>query len=188
MANKEIEIKLKVKDVGSLLKFLEENGDFKSDKYQRDEYYMPAHRNFIEAQPIKEWLRLRREEGKCSVNYKNWHFNEDGKSYHCDEHETQLHDMDAIKNIFVALNFEPLIVVDKKRKTFMCGDYEVAMDCVEGLGDYVEVEYKGVEDKIDAKEVAEQMRSFIKKTGCEILEQDFLGYPHLLLRQKYNNI
>ncbi len=93
--------------------------------------------------------------------------------------------MDEIKNILKALNFELLIVVDKKRKTFVFKNYEIAMDCVEELGDYVEVEYKGQEDISDTKKIAEEMRSFVEKTGCQIIEQDFVGYPYLLLKKKY---
>jgi adenylate cyclase class 2 len=185
MADKEIEIKLRVKDKTPLLVFLEKNGSFKYEKDQRDEYFTPAHRNFIKEKPIKEWFRLRKEDDGCSLNYKNWHYNSDGKGYHCDEYETKLGDLDKMKMILMALNFEPLIVVDKKRKTFVCNDYEVALDYVEGLGDYVEVEYKGKGEKTDTKKVAEEMKDFVEKTGCQIVEQDFAGYPALLLQKKY---
>ncbi len=185
MSNKEIEIRIKVQDSEPLLKFLEKNGSFKSEKYQRDEYFTPAHRNFIKAKPIKEWLRLRKEEGKYSLDYKNWHYGSDGKAFHCDEYEVRFDDLDKARIILKALDFEPLIVVDKKRKTFLFKDYEIAFDCVEGLGDFIEVEYKGKEDVLDTKKIAGEMKDFIEKTGCQILEQDFVGYPFLLLKKKY---
>lgn len=185
MADKEIEIRMRVKDSKPLLKFLEKKGSFKYEKHQRDEYFTPAHRDFIKTEPVKEWLMLRKEEGKNSLNYKNWHYNKDGKSYHCDEYESKLDDLDNAGRILKALNFKSLIVVDKKRKTFMFEDYEIALDSVEELGDYVEVEYKGKEDKSDTKKVASRMKNFIEKTGCEILEQDFVGYPFLLLKKKH---
>lgn len=185
MNNKEIEIRVRVKDNEPLLRFLEKNGNFKSEKHQRDEYFTPAHRNFIKEKPIKEWLRLREEKGKYSMDYKNWHYGDDGKAYHCDEYEVKLENLDGVKNILKALNFEPLVIVDKERKIFVFKDYEIALDCVEGLGDYVEVEYKSEEDISDTKEVAEEMKDFIEKTGCQILEQDFVGYPYLLLKKKY---
>jgi adenylate cyclase, class 2 len=184
MKNKEIEIRLKVKDNKPLLKFLEKNGSFKSEKCQKDEYFTPAHKNFVEVKPVKEWLRLRKEESKNSLDYKNWHYNKDGKSYHCDEYEVKIDNPDNLNKIFEALSFKSLIVVDKKRKTFMFEDFEIALDSVEGLGDYVEVEYKGNED-VDEKKIAEEMKNFVEKTGCKILEQDFVGYPYLLLKKKY---
>lgn len=184
MKDREIEIRLKVEDNKPLLKFLGEKGDFKYEKHQKDEYFIPAHRNFIEAKPIKEWLRLRREEDKHLLNYKNWHYDDDGKSYHCDEYEVKIDNADKLADILKALNFKSLVVVDKKRKVFEFENYEIALDCVEGLGDYIEVEYKGEEER-DIKKVAEEMKNFIKQTGCQIIEQDFVGYPYLLLNKKY---
>ncbi len=186
MVSQEIEIKVRVQDSKLLREFLEKNGNCISEKYQRDEYFTPAHRNFITTKPIKEWLRLRAEEGSYSLNYKNWQYGVDGKAYHCDEYEVTFDGLEGAKKIFKALNFEPLIVVDKKRTTFMCKDYEIALDCVEELGDYVEVEYKGEEYILDTKKVANEMKDFVEKTGCKILEQDFVGYPFLLLNKKYH--
>ncbi|MFH2063277.1 MAG: class IV adenylate cyclase [bacterium] len=185
MTNREIEIKIRAKDSEPLLRFLEENGSLKSEKHQRDEYFTPANRNFVKEEPVKEWLRLREEEGRCSLDYKNWHYADDGRAYHCDEYEVGLDNPVGLKNILRALDFESLIVVDKERRTFMFKDYEIALDCVEGLGDYVEVEYKGDENVSDTKKVAEEMREFVEKTGCQILEQDFVGYPYLLLEKKF---
>jgi adenylate cyclase class 2 len=186
MSDKEIEIRVRIKDKEPLLKFLEKNGTFKSEKHQRDEYFTPAHRNFIKEKPVKEWLRLREEKGKYSLNYKNWQYTEEDKAYYCDEYEVKIENSDTLKNIFKALNFESLIVVNKERKIFMFDKYEIALDCVEDLGDYVEVEYKGEEDMVDAKKIAEEMKDFIERVGCHIIEQDFIGYPHLLLKKKYD--
>ena len=186
MNNKEIEIRVRINDNKPLLEFLEKNGNFKSEKHQKDEYFSPAHRNFIKEKPIKEWLRLREEKDRYSMDYKNWHYNSDGKAYHCDEYEAKLENLDSIKNILKALNFESLIVVDKERKTFMFENYEIALDQVEGLGHYVEVEYKGEEEVLDTKKIAEEMKDFIEKTGCQIIEQDFVGYPYLLLKKRYD--
>lgn len=185
MSEQEIEIKLKLKDNKPLLEFLKEKGSFQYEKNQRDEYFTPAHRDFIKEKPVKEWLRLRKEENKYSLNYKNWHIEADGKSYHCDEYEVKLDDIGKTKKIFKALDFKPLIVVNKKRKVFVFKDYEIALDEVDELGDYIEVEYIARESGVSAKEVADKMKKFIEKTGCQILEQDFKGYPFLLLKKKY---
>lgn len=185
MKDKEIEIRVRIESVEPLLKFLKKEGVFISERYQEDEYFTPSHRNFILEKPIKEWFRLREEKGECSLNYKNWHYNDDGKSYHCDEYEVKFENKDSVKNILKALNFELLIIVKKERRVFIFDNYEIAIDSVEGLGDYVEVEYKGSEDVLDTKKVATEMKNFIKKIGCQIIEQDFVGYPYLLLKKKY---
>ena len=111
MANKniEIEIQVNVENVQPLIEFLKANGDFQAEKHQLDEYFSPAHRDFIAVRPVAEWLRLRDADGKYSINYKNWHFDESGKSHYCDEFETKIEDIDKIRNIFSVLNFKPLV-------------------------------------------------------------------------------
>lgn len=102
MANKDIEIEIQVNVEHSkpLIEFLEKNGNFQSEKRQIDEYFSPAHRDFLSVRPVAEWLRLRDDEGKYSLNYKNWHFDKNGKSHYCDEFETKLENIEPAKKIF----------------------------------------------------------------------------------------
>ena len=69
------------------LKFLLNNGDSlkeklntiatpgKIDEYQKDVYFVPAHRDFLAVKPIAEWIRLRQSSKGASINYKNWLYN-----------------------------------------------------------------------------------------------------------------
>lgn len=183
----EIEIKVRVEDSSALLGFLKEKGEFKGEKHQVDAYYTPAHRNFLDQAPVKEWFRLRQEGSEQSINYKNWHINDDGSTYHCDEYEVNVDDLEKTKLIFDALNFKPLIVVDKTRRIFIYNDFEVELDTVKDLGDYIEVEYKGKNTTATPKEITDSMVNFIESNGAKILERDFSGYPFLLLK-KYHGI
>ncbi|GAI26198.1 unnamed protein product, partial [marine sediment metagenome] len=54
----EIEIQVKIENSKPLIEFLEKNADFRSENHQIDEYFSPAHRDFIGVRPVKEWLRL----------------------------------------------------------------------------------------------------------------------------------
>lgn len=185
MNNTEIEIKVKVERVDRLLQFLKESGQYKKSSTQVDEYYSPAHRNFVVAEPIKEWLRLRNDDGAYSLNYKNWQYGEDGKAYHCDEYEIVIDSQSKAAHILDSLNFVHLVTVSKKREVYVYKNYEVALDSVDHLGDFVEVEFKGVVES-EPKVVAEEMKKFIESTGAVILSQDFAGYPIALIRQKFN--
>jgi len=78
MKDVEIEITVQIEKSDSLKKFLEENAEFKKEKHQIGEYFSPVLRNFIGVCPIKEWLRLGNENEKYSINYKNWHYDEQG--------------------------------------------------------------------------------------------------------------
>jgi len=46
-----------------------------NDEYQKDIYYSPAHKNFLDARPISQWLRIRQTREYSSINYKHWHTN-----------------------------------------------------------------------------------------------------------------
>jgi len=181
MNDVEIEIQVNIENSKPLVEFLKKSGEFKSEEHQIDEYFSPAHRNFIEVRPTKEWLRLRDSDGKYSINYKNWLYNEDGKSYHCDEYETKIEDLTQLKKILDVLDFKPLVKVDKIRKIWTYKDYEIAADSVKRLGDFVEIEYIGKDEKIDPKKVTEEMVNFLKSVGCGKIKRNYVGYPFQLL-------
>ena len=183
--NKEVEIQVKIENGQKLINFLEKNAEFKKESRQIDEYFHPIHRNFVKIRPIKEWLRLRNSDGRCSINYKNWYYNKNGKSLsYCDECETFIEDANQFKEILGALNFQLLIKVDKQRKTWVYKEYEIAVDKVKGLGNFVEIEYVGKNKNIEPKKILAEMISFLKNINCGKIERNYLGYPWQLLFPK----
>lgn len=182
MQDKEIEIQVRIERSEPLKNFLEKEANFISENRQVDEYFTPAHKNFIEVKPIEEWLRIRDEKGKFTINYKKWIY-ENGVGIYADEYETAIGDRETGRKIFMALDFKPLIVVDKTRRKYIYKDYEVAFDRVVGLGDFVEVEYKG-EAIIDPKEETKKMIQFLKNQDCGKIEINHRGYPMSLLFPK----
>lgn len=177
---KEIEIQVRLKTANPLTKMLDVEGSFQYEKKQIDDYYTPPDNNFIGVRPVKEWLRLRDMEGKYSLNYKNWHYDADGKSNYCDEYETTLNDIEQVRNIFSALNYKKIVTVDKIRKAWQFKDWEVSVDRILRLGDFVEIEYRGSEDP-DPQQETKKMVEFLKSIGCEKIERNYLGYPFQLL-------
>lgn len=182
--NIEIEIQVSVENPKPLIEFLEKNGDFQSEKHQVDEYFSPAHRDFLKVRPAKEWLRLRDADGQYSINYKNWYFDENGKSHYCDEFEAKIEGIEQVRNILAALNFKSLVIVDKLRKIWIYKDYEIAIDSVRSLGDFVEIEYIGKDEKADPEKITEEMVDFLKKVGCGKITRNYVGYPFLKLFPK----
>ncbi len=177
----EIEIQVKVEHTTPLLEFLEKNANFKGEQHQRDEYYVPVHRDFVGVRPVNEWLRLREANGACSINYKFWHRDENGSSTYCDEYETSVGDKEQIKKIFSAMDFTPRIIVDKTRKAWHYKDWEVSLDSVKDLGDFVEIEYKGEDEDVDPIQIAAEMVAFLKSIGCGVIKKNHVGYPFQLL-------
>ena len=181
MNDVEIEITVDIENSKPLIEFLEKEAEFKKEKHQVDEYFSPAHRNFLDVRPVKEWLRLRDEDGNYSLNYKNWHYDKNGKnSCYCDEYETKVEEIGKIKKILEVLDFKSLVIVDKVRKTWVWKDYEIDVDSVKGLGDFVEIEYIGKEE-VEPKKTTEEMVDFLKNLGCGKIKRDYVGYPFKLL-------
>jgi len=177
--NIEIEIQVKIEHATPLLGFLEKNAKFREETRQIDEYYSPTHRDFIAVRPIKEWLRIRNSNGKYSVNYKNWHY-DNGRSTHADEYETSIESPDKMRNIFQVLNFKNVATVDKIRKIWDYKDWEVSIDSIKNLGDFVEIEYKGSSIE-DPKKITAEMTQFLKDIGCGKVERNYVGYPFQLM-------
>ena len=181
MQDTEIEVQVKVENVQPLLNLLNESGKFVAEKRQVDEYFTPAHKDFTAIRPIKEWLRLRDEGNKYSITYKNWHYLDDGSSWHCDEYETTVENLNQAKKILSALDAKSLVTVNKTRKIWNHDDYEIAIDFIEGLGDFVEIEFKGEGSDREVQAVADKMIQFLKDLDCGELKLNNGGYPFLLM-------
>jgi adenylate cyclase class 2 len=175
----EIEIKVKIENVESLVSFLNKNAEFKSEERQIDEYFTPIHRNFLSIRPVKEWLRLRNENNRYSINYKNWHFDENGKTSNCDEFETPVKDIEQMRKLFTTLDIKSIGKVDKTRKTWDYKDYEISVDIVSELGTFVEIEFKGYSD--EPKKITDEMVKFLEGIGVGKIQRNYQGYPFLLL-------
>jgi adenylate cyclase class 2 len=184
MSAHEIEIQVQVENSKGLLEFLGAQAKFVGERRQVDEYFVPAHKNFLAVAPIEEWLRLRTAEGGSSMNYKKWYFDEQQNGTYADEYETPVADIAMARRILLALDMKPIIKVDKLRKTWTYEDYEICIDIVEGLGEFVEVEYKGSRAVVDNELIRQEMIQFLKELGCGQLILNHTGYPALLLGRK----
>jgi len=181
MNNIEIEIQLEVENVKPLKSFLAKNAKKTGSLHQIDRYFTPAHKDYLEIRPINEWLRLRDSNGKHLITYKNYHYDATSYRAYCDEYETSIGEIKQAELIFSALGMTEIAVVDKKRTTYLYKDFEVAIDSVKGLGDYVELEHKGEGVKEDAKKIADEMIDFLKSVGVGKIRKNDVGYPFLIL-------
>ncbi len=175
----EIEIKVMVENAKPIIDFLEKNGDYKGEARQIDEYFTPAHKDYLSTFPVKEWFRIREEKKGTSINYKNYHHDENGKSTFCDEFESSISNIGQVRKILNALGVKSLIKVDKLRKIWDYNEYEVAIDEVVGLGTYVEIEFKGASK--DYNKINGEMVKFLKDIGVGKIERIYQGYPFILL-------
>ena len=184
VGDKEIEIQVQIEKNKKLRAFLKKEAEFIGEFRQIDQYYSPKHRDFTKVRPIKEWLRLRDSSGKYSINYKNWYYNKNGRSEYCDEYESPVESLKQLENIFKAIDIKPVTIVDKVRKIYLYKNYEIAIDSIKGLGDFVEVEYKGKPSKESPLEITKGMVEFLKKLDCGKISRNYVGYPFQLMFPK----
>jgi adenylate cyclase class 2 len=150
---------------------------------QVDAYYNAPHRDFTAPEAISEWLRIRTEDHGSSINYKRWHPINALIKTHADEYETKIDDVEAIRRLLEALDFQPLITVDKTREEWILPDIEIVFDHVIGAGDFVEFEFKA--DTADVDDAINRLEEFIASLDVQLGEPVNRGYPHILLGREH---
>lgn len=169
------EIKARLAAVGKLIKSIK----------QVDEYYIPCHRDFFAQKPHPiEWLRIRTNPDKVIFEYdKSINKKANGEQECAEEYETEISEPDEFRKILDFLDFKRVITVDKQREYWDCGDLEIVLDRVAGLGNFIEVEAKrNFENTTTAKEACLKFLSEIGIKNAESFQIN-KGYPVLLLEK-----
>ncbi len=63
------------------------------------------------------------------------------------------------------------------KKIYLFKNYEIAIDKVKDLGDFVEIEYKGKEKNKTPEKITEEMIKFLKDLDCGKIYRNYVGYP-----------
>lgn len=166
--HKELRDQLKVKGAARI-----------GQSHQVDVYYNAPHRDFLAAPRVNEWLRLRKEGDKASINFKLWMPLDSDVKTHCEEFESSVGDVEAVGKLLELLDFPMLITVDKRREEWKFGDIVVALDTVEELGNFVEFEYHGTANNVD--EAHKAIYRTIKELHVSLGKENLVGYPYMLL-------
>lgn len=181
MKNVEVEIQVFIKDPEKIEKRLNEVGKFVKEKRQVDKYYVLPQRDFFAKDMPDEYLRIRYEEGKNHLNYSFLHFSDDGWLKATDEYETLIDKPEVAEEIFERINLIQKVIVKKNRKYFDCGDFEVTLDSIENLGEFMEIEAKKDFGGIDTTRKA--CEEFLKNLNVEYEIQKEMGYPRMLYKK-----
>lgn len=177
----EIKIKISREEYKKILLFLENEAKFLSESRQIDKYYQPTYRKFLKEsdEVINEWLRIGIRGNKKILNYKNWYQN-----MYCDEYEVEIDDEKNLDKIFKVLGLEEIALVDKARKTyFYLNKYEIALDSVENLGYFIEIEVKNYDE--EPLQEYDKLLKLAKDLNLNLDYIDKRGYPyHLIYHSK----
>jgi len=147
---------------------------------QEDTYYDAPHRDFAETD---EALRIRREsadnETAVALTYKGPLLDDTSKSR--EEHEITADDREELAAILDGLGFEPAATVAKERHRYAVRDYTVALDTVDGLGEFVEVETET--DTADIDDAREGAFDVLRTLGLDPENGIRTSYLGLLLAE-----
>jgi predicted adenylyl cyclase CyaB len=184
--NIEVEIKVKIDNFKKIKEKVSRAGKLVKAIRQIDDYYIPCHRNFFTHKPEPvEWLRIRTNPDKVVFEYvRSVNMKSDGDYDYAKEYETQILNTAEFKKTLKFLDFKKITTVDKQREYWMCGDIEVALDFVKGLGHFIEAEAKG--NFKDAKEAKDACFKFLEDLGIQEVRKSQIkkGYPQLLMEAK----
>lgn len=184
MQYSEVEKKFALPDPAVLKAKLDELGAKPSEPTRQvDAYYNAPHRDFLAPDAISEWLRIRTEERGTSVNFKRWHPVDALIKTHADEYETKVEDAEAIRRLLEALDFTPLVTVDKTREEWKLPEIDIVFDHVVDAGDFAEFEFKG--DAENVGDATTRLEDFIASLDVQLGEPINRGYPHILLGREH---
>lgn len=177
----EIKIKVSREEFNKIETFMKSNAKFLNESKQIDTYYQPTYRKFLKDNKdmINEWLRIGIRGNKKILNYKNWYNN-----MYCDEYEVEIDDENNLDKILKILGLEEIAIVNKLRKTyFYLNKYEIALDYVENLGYFIEIEVKNYDD--EAMLEYDKLLKLAKSLNLNLNNIDKRGYPyHLIYNSK----
>ncbi len=182
---KEIEVRYELLNKDVLSDWLNKNAEFLFSTHQVDTYYDNKNSTFINDRSVShiyDWLRIREEEDKTTLNYKHWLPEGEVIRTYCNEYEVEVSSSNEMKEILKVLGFYKLVTVDKLRESWLYGDVEISIDSVKELGDYVEAEYKGKETG-EINVVLDEMKEVLKKIGAVIENEDHEGHAIKLFRK-----
>lgn len=177
----EVEVQVIIKNPADVERKLKKIGKFVKTRKQIDKYFIPPQRDFFKKEPPVEYLRIRFEKGKNHLNYSFLHFDKMGWLRVTDEYETFVDKPEIVEEIFRKIGLILKVTVIKTREYFDCGDFEVTLDQVKGLGNFMEIEAKRNFDGVNKTRKA--CLDFLKSLNVEYEMRPQMGYPRMLYRK-----
>lgn len=214
---KEIEIKAKIDNINKILSWLSSNAIFDRVVYQEDILYDYTPKSFIlDKTNLKadEFMRIRRTDQKDILTHKIIRRDSTGNFLYCDETETiiNINNYENIYNILSPFgisklsnneckdaitvgtimeknNFKELIRITKKRKEYHIKEFNIAVDEVSNLGDFIEIEsLQNVSDEALIHLIKNKEIELLKDMQISLENIVEKGYLDLIMEHKNGRI
>lgn len=198
MPSKEIEYKIQITEVQikTLKRWLTQNAKFIRQKHQID-YYLEHPQiplTFINRKGFKDavdYFRVRIDDSADSpqaygdsVCLKHFHKDKAGNYTHCDEYETKIKSGKELLSLFKYMGFKESVVIDKIRKVYEHQKFEIGIDCVKNLGNFVEIELK--KDVANVSEGHELIEKLLLEMGIDKFRKQSRGYVSMVWNKGYD--
>ncbi|OPY20489.1 MAG: CYTH domain protein [Methanomethylovorans sp. PtaU1.Bin073] len=174
----EIEVKARASHISLREKLASMGAKPEGIQKHLDTYYNSPVRDFSETD---EALRIRSVDGRSVLTYKGKKLDSVSKTR--PEFETEV-EGDSARSILVALGFFESGIVRKRREIFSCQGMTIALDSVEGLGEFIEVE-KQAESNIE--EHREEIFRFLETLGIRKEDSIRTSYLEMVLEKGNKN-
>jgi adenylate cyclase class 2 len=185
MKNIEVEIQAIIKNPKAAERKIRKAGKFVKSREQTDQYFVLPQKNFFAQDPPTEYLRVRHEKDKSHLNYSHLLFGRNGWLRATEEYETVVEKPEVVEEVFKKIGLIPKVKVVKTRQFFRCGNFEVTLDQIKGLGNFMEVEAK--KDFGGINKTRRACEDFLDSLKISYEVKKDMGYPRMLykkLRQK----
>ncbi len=175
---KEIEIKIQLGDLDEVRAVLEKQGCvFESPKAQEDTIFIPNNEPTVPVPAGVNVLRIRRQNNKAVFTLKQSDF---GNNLSKTEIETEVLDAESMEKAVGLLGYKKIAVVNKSRQICKFKGFEICLDLVEKLGDYLEMEK--ITDE-DPETVQAEMLSLLGELGIDASKQVGYGYDVIYVQK-----
>lgn len=177
---KEVEIKIQVDNLEEITKLLVKKGCMFSEAFtQDDRVYIENSQPTVPVPPGVNVLRIRKEAKRTLFTLKRSDEHNHLSKLEC---ELEISDPEQMEIIIGLLNYKEIAHTTKTRRTCKVNDFEICLDHVNELGDYLEIEKITDENPLM---VQDQMLSYLSELGIDINKRVKVGYDVLFV-QKYS--
>ena len=176
---REIEIKLRAKNLDAIeQQFRKKDWVFYEPIFQHDVVYSSV-KNTKPYDQIEEEgyiaIRIRYQNNTATLTLKKQLSSEMDNL----EYESKIENPKDVHEMLLALGWKPEVEVKKMRKKSKMGEYELCLDRVENLGDYLEIE-KLTDDNVDPVKVVAELYGILEPFGLSNKDEESRGYDTLM--------
>lgn len=171
---REIEVKLKVSNFEELENNLKNKGVILSQPFSQHDFIYSFNGSTKEFESSGEndvIIRMRYLSDRAILTLKKQCSRESDNL----EHETEIKDSDQMDSILSTLGWQSIIEIKKIRRKGKLGEYEICLDQVEKLGDFVELE-KLTGDDVNPEEIREELFKELEGLGLSRDNEETRGY------------